>query len=120
MGCLCDCAPGSRRDEILRDMESEEKSAKGPINRDTWSVGESEAVRGARGMMGSAETNRGARTGILQTGSGHNGPIGLGTTGRSASGGKKVRIVVPEERPKDKDGAKGDAKSKIEQRGSAL
>ena len=94
MGCLCDCMPGSRRDEINTATEADWRREKSAVHRDDWSVGESAAAQRASRLVGS-DVGRGGR-GILH-GRGEGGPLSLGAAGRSASGGKKVRIVVPED-----------------------
>lgn len=97
VGCLCDCMAGRRRDEIYKKMEDDDIERKPRfVPRDEWSVGESAAVSRARGMV-AGEAGRS----ILQGGRGLGrpdgaGPLTLGATGRSGSGGKKVRIVVPD------------------------
>lgn len=85
-GCLCDCVSGTRRDAIVEKKEQGRK-AEG-VSKDKRYAAESGAVRGARAMVGG--TSRDKRLGTM----------GLGAAGRSMSGGKKVRIVVPEEEGK--------------------
>ncbi len=89
--CLCDCMPGTRRDEIVKKLEEERKPK--PVSKDEWKVGPSPAVQKARGLVGGPGTNAVSTQGM---GAGR-GALSLGAAGRSASGGKKVRIVAPEE-----------------------
>ena len=106
-GCECDCGPGARRDEKNRQMEEAEKkeSSSFVVNKDEWKAKESGAVARARGMIGtSSGSGTEAGRGILQQGgrgkgeggSASGGPMSLAAAGRSASEGKKVRIVEPE------------------------
>ena len=90
-GCLCDCMPGTRRDEIVRKLEEERKPKQ--VSKDEWKVGPSPAVQKARGLVGVPGTNAVSTQGM----SAGRGGLSLGAAGRSASGGKKVRIVAPEE-----------------------
>ncbi len=83
LGCLCDCVPGTRRDVILEKMEHGRRAES--VSKDERYAAESGAVRGARAMVGGNHRIKGP------------GTTGLGAAGRSMSGGKKVRIVVPEE-----------------------
>ena len=107
-GCLCDCMPGSRRDEIVRKLEEERKPK--VVSKDERKVGPSPAVQKARGLLGGPGANAVSTQGL---GPGR-GALSLGATGRSASGGKKVRIVAPEEEGQDggKD-SKGDDKTSV-------
>ncbi|KAL9127542.1 MAG: hypothetical protein Q9217_003610 [Psora testacea] len=95
IGCLCDCMPGIRRDEINKQLEEEEeeekKNKKGPVRPDGWVAGESAAVKGARGLTGGRGILQGGRVGDEVGGE----PQMLSTLGRSVSGSKKVRIVEP-------------------------
>ena len=85
VGCLCDCMPGARRDEVIRAKRVEDERKRKVVSKDEWTVGPSPAAQKARTMMG-GQTFRGGR-----------GATSLANAGRSASGGKKVRIVVPDE-----------------------
>ena len=93
IGCLCDCVPGTRRDEIVERKEQGRRTES--VNRDERYAAESRAVRGARAMV--RQSSRGKARGT----------IGLEATGRSMSGGKKVRIVAPEEEGKAVPGSPG-------------
>lgn len=79
-GCLCDCVPGTRRDEVVRGNEEQLRGKARGVRRDTWSVGESRAVERARGVLGALGAGAGTAT-----------ATGMGM------GGKRVRLVVPEE-----------------------
>ena len=85
-GCLCDCVPGTRRDEIVERKEQGRRRE--TVKIDERYAAESRAVRGARAVVGESSRNKA------------HGTMGLGATGRSMSGGKKVRIVAPEEEGK--------------------
>ena len=86
IGCLCDCVPGTRRDAVVEKRERGKKTES--VSKDERYAAESGAVRGARAMVGGSSRGKGP------------GTVGLGATGRIMSGGKKVRIVVPEEERK--------------------
>lgn len=108
VGCLCDCMPGMRRDQIVRKLEEERKPK--PVSKDERKVGPSPAVQKARGLLGGPGTNAVSTQGM---GAGR-GALSLGATGRSASGGKKVRIVAPEEEGRDGgNNSKGDNKTSV-------
>lgn len=92
-GCLCDCVPGTRRDAIVEKKERGRRAES--VSRDERYAAESGAVRGARAMAGGSSRGKGL------------GTMGLGAAGRSVSGGKKVRIVVPEEEGKAAPGIPG-------------
>lgn len=92
-GCLCDCVPGTRRNEILEKKERS-RGAEG-VSKDERYAAESGAVRGARVMVGGNSRGK------------DSGTVGLGAAGRSMSGGKKVRIVVPEEERRAASGSPG-------------
>ncbi|MCJ1350185.1 MAG: SEA (Seh1-associated) complex subunit [Icmadophila ericetorum] len=77
-GCLCDCMPGKRREERIKEIENRKKAAKGGVLRDTWVAGESRAVElTTRALSGSGR--------------------GSGGLGAGQRGDKKVRLAVPEE-----------------------
>ncbi|MCJ1457815.1 SEA (Seh1-associated) complex subunit [Mycoblastus sanguinarius] len=101
VGCLCDCMPGSRRNEITRKFEEGRKT--NVVARDEWAVGDSRAVERARGLVTHVE-GAGSRKGPARSSQssagglgGGRGPLSLAAAGRSGSGGKKVRILVPDE-----------------------
>lgn len=97
VGCLHDCVAGPRRDEAIK-RKGETKKV-GAVRGDDWVVGESRAVERARGLVGGEENPiqagkiqgqpRSKALGIGQ------GPWSMGMMGRSSSGGKKVRLLVP-------------------------
>ena len=86
IGCLCDCVPGTRRDTYVERKERGRRAES--VSKDERYAAESGAVRGARGMVGASSRGKAP------------GTMGLGAAGRSMSGGKKVRIVIPEEEGK--------------------
>lgn len=97
-----------RRDQIVRKLEEERKPK--PVSKDERKVGPSPAVQKARGLLGGPGTNAVSTQGM---GAGR-GALSLGATGRSASGGKKVRIVAPEEEGRDGgNNSKGDNKTSV-------
>ena len=110
VGCMCDCMPGKRREEIHKQLEEDWKKKPGMVSKDSWNVKESSAVQRTRSMVGPAEAGRSILQQSGRSGSGRGdgggGPQSLGAAGRSASGGKKVRIVVPD----DREGSKGKGK----------
>ena len=85
-GCLCDCVPGTRRDERIAALEEQKRKSKvasgGSVMRDGWVVGESKAVEMTRGVLSGG--------GPVRTLSGRSGALSAGL------GGKKVRLVVPD------------------------
>ncbi|KAL9029513.1 MAG: hypothetical protein Q9196_002251 [Gyalolechia fulgens] len=96
LGCLHDCVAGTRRAAFLqRKAESKNASA---IKGDAWVVGESRAVEKTRGLIKNSEKD----ITVVQDGSHTRSPnrsrgsLGLAAVGRTASGGKKVRLLVPE------------------------
>lgn len=104
-GCLHDCVAGSRREEALR-RKGEAKKA-GIVKGDRWVVGESKAVERTRVMVGGDASGRGGiiqgQSAVRGLGGGH-GPLSLGVTGRSGSGGKKVRLLDPKEDTQRQEG----------------
>ena len=98
VGCMCDCMPGARRDEIIRKLEKRSEEAKpGVVTADDWKAPESAAAQRARGLMGGKGPGP---SGIA----GGTGALSLAAVGRSGSGGKKVRIVIPDEMGRDAAG----------------
>lgn len=96
VGCLHDCVAGRRRDEAIK-RKGEAKKV-GAVRGDDWIVGESRAVERARGLVVGEEN--GIQVGKVQgqprsKALGGQGPLSIGMMGRSSSGGKKVRLLVP-------------------------
>ena len=87
LGCLHDCVAGTRRDENSRRAAEEKKAS--AVKGDEWVVGESAAVEKARDLVGIKGEKSEKRKGEGR------GPLSAGLGGRSVSGGKKVRLVVP-------------------------
>ena len=73
IGCLCDCVPGTRRDEVVEKRERGGRAES--VSKDERYVAESGAVRGARAMVGGNSRGKG------------DGGMGIGAMGRSVSGG---------------------------------
>ncbi|KAI4227206.1 MAG: hypothetical protein L6R36_002583 [Xanthoria steineri] len=95
LGCLHDCVAGSRRAEVhQRKADAEKASA---VKGDTWVVGESRAVGRARSLIGTAGNGLVVQD-HMNTGSssGPRGPLSMAAMGRTGSGGKKVRLLVPD------------------------
>ncbi len=97
-GCLHDCIAGTRREESVR-RKGEAKKA-GAVRGDDWVVDESRAVERVRGLVGVEEINPPGMKAQGQSrsktlGAGQ-GPLSIGMLGRSSSGGKKVRLLVPQ------------------------
>lgn len=101
-GCLHDCVMGTRRQEVLKTMGESKKA--GIVKGDEWVVGESRAVEETRGLV--AGDNAGRNGKVRGTLHRQDSPRGLGgrkawSRGglgpRTGSGGKKVRLIVPEE-----------------------
>ena len=96
-GCLHDCVAGTRREEALkRKTESKKTWA---VKGDEWVVRESRAVERARTMVSGMDSgNRGGISQGQMIAKGVGGvpsPLSLGMMGRTGSGGKKVRLLVP-------------------------
>ena len=96
-GCLHDCVAGKRREEALKRKEESKKGA--TVKGDEWVVGESRAVERTRGLVAGEEgaiprsmAQGQARSKAFGVGQ---GPLSIGMMGRSSSGGKKVRLLVP-------------------------
>lgn len=95
-GCLHDCVAGLRRQESLKRKGEAKKI--GTVRIDDWAVGESRAVALARGLVEDisplgVKSQGQPRTKRLGAGQ---GPLSIGMLGRSSSGGKKVRLLVPQ------------------------
>ncbi|KAK3173759.1 hypothetical protein OEA41_007091 [Lepraria neglecta] len=101
VGCLCDCMPGTRRDEIVKELEEGRKPK--VVSKDEWKVRPSPAVQKVRGLVGGPGAGKGPAQGL----GGGRGAMSLGAAGRSGSGGKKVRIVAPEEEERKAGGGEG-------------
>ena len=105
VGCLCDCMPGRRRDEIVKKLEEGRKPK--IVSKDEWKVGPSPAVQKARGLISGPGAGKGPAQGL----GGGRGAMSLGAAGRSGSGGKKVRIVAPEE--EERKAGRGEGKENL-------
>lgn len=99
VGCLHDCVAGLRRDEAIKRKAEAKKT--GAVRGDDWVVRESRAVERARGLVGGEDT--GIQVGKVPgqprskaLGAGQS-PLSIGMMGRSSSGGKKVRLLVPQD-----------------------
>ncbi|KAL8922707.1 MAG: hypothetical protein Q9208_005020 [Pyrenodesmia sp. 3 TL-2023] len=97
LGCLHDCVAGTRRTAILqRKAENKKASA---VKGDAWVVEESQAVEKTRGMIVGNDGGNLVlqdRTNTRPPMGSRGGPLGMGSMGRTGSGGKKVRLLVPQ------------------------
>lgn len=95
-GCLHDCVAGTRRNEMIKRKADAKKV--GAVKGDEWVVGESRAVERARGLVGGEESRIQSNKGPprSKTFAAGQGPLSIGMMGRSVSGGKKVRLLVPQ------------------------
>lgn len=111
IGCLHDCVAGIRREEVLERVAEERKA--GTVRGDEWVAEESQAAQKARDLLGRGERRRGGQG---QTSAGGIGRFSVGLGGRShsgsGSGGKKVRLVVPEGEGEE-DGEESDGKDDV-------
>ena len=87
-GCSCDCVPATRRDEINKQLEEEEKVKRNPVRPDNWVSEESAAVSRARGLTGGQMVLQGDS----KEGNGAGRPQALGGVGRSVSISDRVQI----------------------------
>ncbi|KAL8680107.1 MAG: hypothetical protein Q9186_003691 [Xanthomendoza sp. 1 TL-2023] len=96
LGCLHDCVAGTRRNALLQRAANIKKTS--AVKGDTWVVKESQAVEKTRGLMGTV----GNENMVLQDRKGTRSstpawdPLGMAAMGRTSSGGKKVRLLVPD------------------------
>lgn len=109
-GCLHDCVAGARREEVHRRKVAAKKAS--TVRGDEWVVGESRAVERTRSMVCGPGEDGGSPGGVhgslnAKALRGPQGPLSLGLMGRSGSGGKKVRLLVPIEDD-------GDGKTELE------
>lgn len=102
-GCKCDCQPGTRRDDIIRELEKKRGATKeGVITADEWEVPESAAAHRARRLVGAG--------GSGLTGGGKSA-LGMTSVERTGNIGKNVKFLIPEE---DNEEVKGKGKEKEE------
>lgn len=95
-GCLHDCVAGLRRQESLKRKGEAKKVS--TVRIDDWAVGESRAVALVRGLVEDSIPPGAKPQGqprIKPLGAGQ-GPLSIGMLGRSSSGGRKVRLLVPQ------------------------
>lgn len=96
LGCLHDCVAGTRRSAFLQRKADTKKAS--AVKGDAWIVRESQAVEKTRDLIGTTgkeNTAMQAQTnGRLSTAA--RGPLSMAAMGRTSSGGKKVRLLVPE------------------------
>ena len=97
-GCLHDCVAGTRRNELIKRKSDAKKV--GAVRGDEWVVRESRAVERTRGLVGGevsrVQNIKGQGQPRSKTVAAGQGPLSIGMMGRSASGGKKVRLLVPQ------------------------
>ncbi|KAI4115006.1 MAG: hypothetical protein LQ338_007925 [Usnochroma carphineum] len=110
LGCLHDCMAGTRRAAILQRKAENKKAS--TVKGDAWVVGESRAVEKTRGLIGSNDKGNVVVRDRNSTRSpiGSRGPLSMACMGRTGSGGKKVRLLVPQmdSVAGGPDGAKGE------------
>ncbi len=73
-GCLHDCVRGTRRNQLAKERAKKREKEEGPVRRDSWTVGESKAVRRVGGKIGGVKMVKG-----------------------SSAEGRRVRLVSPSE-----------------------
>ncbi|KAL8783336.1 MAG: hypothetical protein Q9213_004711 [Squamulea squamosa] len=96
LGCLHDCVAGYRRAAVLQRKADTKKAS--TVKGDAWIVGESLAVEKTRGLMGkSGQDNFVVQDSkITKPSTPVRGPLSMTAMGRTSSGGKKVRLIVPD------------------------
>ena len=94
-GCLHDCVIGIRREERIRELEEGKKGKSKSVVRDGWVVGESRAVERARGLVVGTMTTTGGQG--QTSAKGLRGSKGGALSAGIGNGGKRVRLLVPEE-----------------------
>ncbi|KAI9730659.1 MAG: SEA (Seh1-associated) complex subunit [Cirrosporium novae-zelandiae] len=87
-GCFHDCCIGKRKKERKLRREKETKRRKGLAKRDSWVANESRAVEKTRGVLAA----NGGTTNLLSG---------------SGSGGKRVRLVIPDDEDLTEEQNKG-------------
>ncbi len=98
-GCLHDCVGGARREEVHKEKAAAKRGS--TVKGDDWVVGESRAVERTRSMVFGTGEDGGSQGAVHHASpnakslQGAQGPLSLGMMGRSGSGGKKVRLLVP-------------------------
>lgn len=93
LGCLHDCVAGIRRAAFIQRKADIKKAS--TVKGDAWVVGESRAVEKTRGLIKSKEKDTSVMQDRNQTRS-PRGSHGMAAMSRTSSGGKKVRLLVPE------------------------
>ena len=95
LGCLHDCVAGTQRAAFLQRKAENKKASL--VKGDAWVVGESRAVEKTRGLIkqNEQETTVAQDRNSTRSPRGSRGPLGMAAMGRTGSGGKKVRLVVP-------------------------
>ncbi|KAF2737677.1 hypothetical protein EJ04DRAFT_487632 [Polyplosphaeria fusca] len=89
-GCLCDCVPGKRREDVLRDVarKKSEKDAKKLVRKgDDWKVDESKAVSAVRGAIGDPSAVREPNQSAISS--------AAPTAGARKEDSRRVRVVGP-------------------------
>lgn len=113
LGCLHDCVAGTRRAALIQRKAETKKAS--IVKGDAWVVGESRAVEKTRGLVGINNKGNAVLPDRSNTRSprGSRGPFNVASVGRTGSGGKKVRLLVPDVEPGggDQDGEGGQSKT---------
>ncbi|KAL8939574.1 MAG: hypothetical protein Q9216_003276 [Gyalolechia sp. 2 TL-2023] len=114
LGCLHDCVAGTRRAAFLQRKAEDKKAS--TVKGDAWVVGESRAVEKTRGLIRGNEKDTTAVQDRSHTRSPKRsrGSLSMASMGRTGSGGKKVRLVVPEMKPDvvSGDGFRGEQRTR--------
>ncbi|KAL8735326.1 MAG: hypothetical protein Q9166_000871 [cf. Caloplaca sp. 2 TL-2023] len=110
IGCLHDCVAGTRRTGFLQRKAEAKKAA--AVKGDVWVAEESRAVEKTRGLMGATgkENLVVQDQTVTRSSAAPRGPLSMATIGRTSSGGKKVRLLVPDTVTNlhDPEGARGE------------
>ncbi|KAI4119301.1 MAG: hypothetical protein LQ345_000770 [Seirophora villosa] len=104
LGCLHDCTAGTRRADLVRQKAESKKGA--AVKGDAWVVGQSRAVEQTAAALGKGGADKGGGGGaggevvVVPRDQGRMrspraGARSMASTGRTGSGGKKVRLLVP-------------------------
>lgn len=97
LGCMHDCVAGTRRAAYFQRKADNKKAS--AVKGDTWVVGESRAVEKTRGLISTNDEKENVVVPDESKGrglKGGKGPLSMAAIGRTGSGGKKVRLLVPE------------------------
>ncbi|KAL8868859.1 MAG: hypothetical protein Q9174_004707 [Haloplaca sp. 1 TL-2023] len=112
MGCMHDCVAGNRRAIFIKQkLDSKKTSA---VKGDSWVVGESRAVGKAKDLISGGDRKENVILSDQRDTSsmkGKGGPLSMAAMGRAGSGGKKVRLLVPDGAPESDESRGGEVTS---------